>query len=114
MFQFAVISCNHPLAGLIDLWRLTEVDAACRRFATLGRDFKNELDFDRHAEGQAGDAEDDAAREHPSAEDLDEELRRPVGDLRMVPEVALSRDIDAELRHSGYLVEPAEVRVRRG
>jgi hypothetical protein len=71
----------------------------------LGREFKNELDFDWHAERQAGDAEDDAGREHPGAEDLDEELGRSVGDFRMVSEVALGRDIDAELRNADYLVE---------
>ena len=74
-------------------------------FVCLGRDFKDELDFDRHAEGQAGDAEDDATRKHPAAEDLDEELGRSVGDFGMVPEIAFRRDIDTEFRHTCYLVE---------
>jgi hypothetical protein len=47
-------------------------------------------------------------------EDLDEKRGRSVGDFRMVPEVTFRRDVNAELRHSGYLVEPAEICVRRG
>ena len=82
--------------------------------ATLGRDLKDEFDLDRHAEGQAGDAKDDAARKHADAEDSNEELRRPISDLRMVPEVTFRRDIDAELRDAGYLVELAEIRLRGG
>ena len=81
-------------AAIYRRW-LVRVDAGCLLLAKLGHDFKNELDFDRHAEGQAGDAEDDAARKHPGAEDLDEELGRSVGDFRMVPEVAFRRDVDA-------------------
>src|SRR5580692_4440382 len=91
--------------------------AACKAGSTgagLRRDFKNELDFDRHAEGKAGDPEDDAGRQHPGAEDLDEEFGGAVGDFRMVPEVALRRDIDAELRHAGYPVERAEIRLGGG
>ena len=101
------------VACCLAIYVLLEITAVAVHY-WLARDFKNELDFDRHAEGQAGDAEDDAAREHPGAEDLDEELGRSIGDFRMVPEVAFRRDIDSELRYAGYLVERAEIRLGRG
>jgi hypothetical protein len=66
----------------------------------LARDFKDEFDFHRQAKGQAGDAKDDTGQEHPRAKDPDEEFGSSVGDSRMVPEVALRRDIEG-LRDAG-------------
>jgi hypothetical protein len=76
-------------------------------FVCLGRDFKNELDFDRHAEWQAGDAEDDATREHLHAED---DMRQSKNDSGLVTVLASN---DLQTLSLGALVLDLEIASHR-
>ena len=70
--------------------------------------FENKLQLDRHAEGQARDAEDDPSRKLIRSKNLFQQFGRTIRDFRVLPEIAFGGDEHTELGDRGYLVERAQ------
>lgn len=80
----------------------------------LGLDLENEFDFDRHAEWYAGDAEDDTRWDPIRSEDIEQQFRCAIGDLRMFTEISRRSDVDAELGDATNEIQRSELRLGSG
>lgn len=66
---------------------------------------KNQFQFDRNAKRQACNAKHDPPGKLLLSEDLEQHFGCAVCDLRVVPEIALGCNIDAELDDPNHLVQ---------
>jgi hypothetical protein len=74
---------------------------------TLRRHFKNNFQFDGGAEGQAGDAIDQAAGAFVFTKDALQQLGSGIGDLRLIADVSGSRNRNAKTDDASDFVERA-------
>ena len=82
--------------------------------ASLGCDFEEDLQHDRHTEWKACSAEDHPDRQLVFSEDVAQQLGGGVSDLGLREEVALGCDVRHEPDDFGHLVERAQVASRDG
>src|SRR5687768_12631372 len=81
---------------------------------TSARDLDDELDLDGYVEGQHRRADGRTGVPAEVTEDLGQELRGAVGDLRLAGEVGRGRHEDDGLHDPGDVVERADLGLDRG
>ena len=74
--------------------------------------FEDDFQFDRRTEGKARDAEDEARGDGLFAEDIPKQLRRRIGDLRMLRELGRRGDVHAEPHDAAHAVERTQLFLR--
>src|SRR6266702_4548594 len=73
------------------------------------RHLEYQFQFNRNAEGQAGDTVDEASGNFFFSEDVLQEARGAVGDFRVLAKIAGSGHGDAETHDAGHFIERAEM-----
>lgn len=76
-------------------------------------DLENDLELNGHAEGKAGDADDQTYGIPVGAEYIAEQVRGAVGNRGLIEKIAMGCDEDAEPDDTGHAVERAEMLFRR-